>query len=147
MRILTYIIPALLLLSSCIDLENGNPYAEDMHRLSISLQLPPDYQGLDLSGINVEIRDNANGVTYNGISDNTGTIRLDVLNGVYSATLAATISYEQFNASLSGIIVDGTDCNAVMNLLHSRTGDIVIKEIYCGGCLKLPAQGNYHIAS
>lgn len=147
MRILTYIIPALLLLSSCIDLENGNPYAEDMHRLSISLQLPPDYQGLDLSGINVEIRDNANGVTYNGISDNTGTIRLDVLNGVYSATLAATISYEQFNASLSGIIVGGTDCHTVMNLLHSRTGDIVIKEIYCGGCLKLPAQGNYNTDS
>ena len=30
-----------------------------------------------------------------------------------------------------------------LNLLHSRPGSILIKEIYCGGCKRLPQEGDY----
>lgn len=132
---------------SCIDLSENNPYATELHRLSITLGLPSEYAGLNLSGVSVELRDNANGASYTGVSDKDGVIAVDVMNGVYTATVATEISYERFNGSLSGIIVDGKDCSARMDLLHSRTGDILIKEVYCGGCLKLPAQGYYNLDS
>lgn len=144
-RLIYIILP--LLLWSCLDLETENPYSHDMHQLTIRLVLPDEYDGLDLNGISIGLRDNANGVTYEGVSDSTGTITVSVQNGVYSATLATIISYERFNGSLSGIVVDGQDCRMDMNLLHSRTGDILIKEVYCGGCLKLPAQGTYNLDS
>jgi len=146
MKKLIYIILPLILWS-CMELETENPYADDMHQLTIRLVLPAEYQDLSLDSISVELRDNANGVIYEGISDSTGNVTVAVLNGVYSATLAAMIDYERFNASLGSIVVDGRDCQVNMNLLHSRTGDILIKEIYCGGCLKLPAQGKYNVDS
>lgn len=148
MKKLLYIILPLLLWS-CLetDVENKNPYADDMHKLTISLRLPAEYKGLDLTGVSIELRDNANGATYKGVSDNTGKASVYVLNGVYSATLAAEISSERFNASLSGIIVDDEDTDVEMKLLSSKTGEILIKEIYCGGCLKLPAQGSYNLDS
>lgn len=147
MRRLFYILIGVFMMVACMDIENINPYSDNTYMLSLRLMLPQDYQGLNLDSVSLEIRDNANGAAYTCMSDSTGLVEIMLPNGVYSATLAALIEYERFNASLGGIIVDGQDCHATMNLLHSRTGDIVIKEIYCGGCLKQPAQGTYNLDS
>ncbi len=144
-RLIYIILP--LILWSCMDIETENPYSDDSHMLTLRLMLPQEFSGLSLDSITVELKDNANGAAYSCASDSTGTIRVTLPNGVYSATLATMIDYERFNASLGGIIIDGTDCQREMNLLHSRTGDILIKEIYCGGCLKLPSQGYYNLDS
>lgn len=144
-RLIYIILP--LLLWSCMDLETENPYSDDSHSLTLKLVLPQEFSGLSLDSIEVEIKDNANGAVYSCASDSTGTIKVTLPNGVYSATLATMIDFERFNASLGGIIINGTDCNREINLLHSRTGDILIKEIYCGGCLKLPSQGKYNVDS
>lgn len=142
-RLILFILP-ILLMCACLDLENENPYSSDLHTLKVRLLLPDDFSSLPLDSIAVEFKDNANGAVFNGISDPEGVIEILLPNGIYSATLAAMIDYERFNGSAGGIVVDGKDCCADINLLHSRTGDILIKEIYCGGCMKLPAQGTYN---
>lgn len=144
MRRLIYLILPALFMCSCMDLENDNPYSQDLHTLKVQLVLPDEFRGLPLDGIPVEIRDNANGAVFSRTSDSDGIVDIVLPNGVYSATLAATVDYELFNGSAGGIVVDGKDCSIEIRLLHSRTGDILIKEIYSGGCMKLPAQGTYN---
>jgi hypothetical protein len=48
-----------------------------------------------------------------------------------------------FNGSADKIVLAGKDIETSLRLSVSKAGSIVIKEIYCGGCKKLPEEGNY----
>lgn len=147
MKRLVYILLPVLMMCACMDMEHMNPYSQDLHTLSVQLVMPQEFEGFPMDSITVEFRDNANGAVYSQASDQNGTVTLELPNGVYVATLAAMVDFERFNASVGGIVIDGGDLSIEMPLLHSRTGDIVIKEIYCGGCMKLPVQGTYQVDS
>ncbi|MCC8153330.1 MAG: hypothetical protein LIP01_03410 [Tannerellaceae bacterium] len=41
------------------------------------------------------------------------------------------------------MIVVNQDVNITLSLIHSKAGNIVFKEIYCGGCTKYPQEGTY----
>lgn len=134
-------------LCSCLNLKSKDPYRDDLNLMEIQLVLPADYQDLNLNGVVLELRDILNGSQFECVSDGSGKISVEVPNGVYSATLSAEIDNEIFNASKRGIVVWKDVISETLNLVHSKTGDIVIKEIYCGGCMKLPAQGTYNADS
>jgi len=147
MRRFLFFLGVFSMLSSCLNLEDSNPYQANLHQVELQLVLPAGFNDLKLEGVMAELKDNANGLVFEGVSDSRGVISINVPNGVYSATLSAEIDNEIFNASKQGIVVSGKPATGTLNLLHSKTGDIVIKEIYCGGCMKLPVQGVYNADS
>lgn len=141
-KLLSFLV-ALPLICSCLNLAESDPYGKDMHGINLQLNMPEGFEGLDMTGIEVTFKDNSNNASVGGVSDKSGMVSVRAQNGVWSATASGIIDYELFNGSLNGIIVNGADVSASTTLSHSRTGDLVIKEIYCGGCMKLPAQGTY----
>jgi hypothetical protein len=50
---------------------------------------------------------------------------------------------DMFNASADKVVVSGGDRTLTLNLAISKAGSLIIKEIYCGGCKKLPEEGDY----
>ena len=40
-------------------------------------------------------------------------------------------------------MVSGKDVDIAIALAMSKAGSIIVKEIYCGGCKKLPQEGDY----
>ncbi len=132
-----------LLLPSCMDLTGENPYEADLQTLSFRLVLPSSYQGEDLSGVKIEVSNVNDNSSYTAESDREGLATLSLPCGLYRATASAQISDYRFNASKGGIILGGGEVSVELSLKASRSGDILIKEIYCGGCMKLPQEGTY----
>lgn len=93
-----------------------------------------------LSDITVELKD-ATGKTYQTATNATGTASFIVPAGIYEASTSFKQSVEgvthAYNAITSGIIVSegSTETfDVTLSLTESTTGQLVIKEIYIGGC-------------
>ena len=142
-KYLTVILLSMLAAASCLRLEQANPYEADLQELSINLLMPEGYDGTDLSGVPVTLTDINSDAAYEALSDASGTARVSLPSGLYRATVGSLISEERFNASKGGIILNGGPLSVDLQLRKIVTGDIVIKEIYCGGCMKLPEEGTY----
>lgn len=143
MKRILYIISALLLLSSCLNLQSGDPYAESLRELKIELKLPSGYESLSLDGVSVEITELNSSAVFKSTCSPEGIALFNVPLGVYSASVSALISDMQFNASLGGIILQqAKSCS--LGLIAAQTSPLVFKEIYCGGCSKSPQEGVYH---
>ena len=132
-----------LLLSSCMDLSGGDPYESDLKLLSFRLTLPAQYEGEDLSGVKVVVTNVNDNSSYTAVCDASGAVSLRLPAGLYMVTVSAEIAGLHFNASSSGIVPGDTGFEVDLPLKESRSGEIVIKEIYCGGCMKLPQEGTY----
>ncbi len=141
-KYLTIIILSFLAVS-CLNLEESNPYSSDLHELSLSLRLPEDSAGADLSGVRIVIRNVNDDSSYEAVCDASGNASLLLPNGLYRATAGTVIYDERYNASKGGIVLNGTALAMDLQLNRIFTGDILIKEIYCGGCMKLPEEGTY----
>lgn len=127
---------------SCVRVDGSDPYGKDLHRLSVSLVLPESYGG-DLSGTEVSVVNVNDDSSYGAVADASGVAVISLPNGLYRVSVGALVEGERFNGSRSGIVLNGQDVSEVLNLKRSSTSDIVIKEIYSGGCMKLPAEGTY----
>ena len=127
---------------SCVRVDGSDPYEKDLHRLSVSLVLPESYGG-DLSGTEVSVVNVNDDSSYGAVAEASGVAVISLPNGLYRVSVGALVEGERFNGSRSGIVLNGQDVSEVLNLKRSSTSDIVIKEIYSGGCMKLPAEGTY----
>ncbi len=134
---------ALLGTASCLNLDEPNPYSDDLQELSVSLLMPEGYAETDLSGVAVSLGDVNSGAIFEALCDASGTARFSLPSGLYRASVGSLINEERFNASRGGIILAGSSLSVELQLKKSRSGDILIKEIYCGGCMKLPEEGTY----
>ena len=132
-----------LLLSSCMDLTGENPYEADLQMFSFRLALPAPYSGRDLTGVEVVVTNVNDNSSYTALCDASGSVSLRLPSGLYMVSVSADIDGLHFNASKSGIVLSGGEVPVELPLKESRSGDIVIKEIYCGGCMKLPQEGTY----
>ncbi len=146
-KYLTIILLSVLAAVSCLRLDESNPYEADLQELSINLQMPEGYEGADLSDVTVTLTDINSDASYEAQSDASGTARLSLPGGLYRATVGSLIADERFNGSKGGIILGGAPLSVDLQLRRSASGDILIKEIYCGGCMKLPEEGTYHTDS
>ena len=146
-KYLTIILLSVLAAVSCLRLDQANPYEADLQELSVRLLMPEGYDGADLSGVPVTLTDINSDAGYEALSDASGTARLSLPGGIYRATVGSLIADERFNASKGGIILGGAPLSVDLQLRKSASGDILIKEIYCGGCMKLPEEGAYHTDS
>ena len=126
---------------SCADIRHVNPYKEGLHVLTVSPDWPES--GLERSGAEVRVEDMNTGSRYVSQTDADGKAAFSLPSGLYRVTLSGRDGSNVFNASADKVVVSGEDFTLDLNLSISKTGSIVIKELYCGGCKKLPLEGDY----
>lgn len=141
MKRLIYILILVLWTASCTDFRQENPYAEDLRTLSIQAQWPSEAN--QKSGLEVRVEEMNIGSRYVSHTDSEGCATFVIPDGLYRITISGREDADVFNGSADKIVLAGKDLNLSLVLSVSRAGTVVIKEIYCGGCKKLPEEGNY----
>ena len=145
MKRLLYILSIVLAAVSCADIRHVNPYEEGLHVLTVAPQWP-DFapsRGLNIIGAEVRVEDMNTGSRYVSQTGADGTATFTLPNGLYRVNLSGRDGSDVFNASADKVVVSGEDFTLSLKLSISKAGSIVIKELYCGGCKKLPQEGDY----
>ena len=141
MKRIIYILSIVLAAASCADIRHVNPYEEGLHVLTVTPQWPET--DLERSGAEVRVEDMNTGSRYVSQTGADGTATFTLPNGLYRVTLSGRDGSDVFNASADKVVISGHDHTLALTLSISKAGSIVIKELYCGGCKKLPQEGDY----
>ena len=141
MKRLLYILSIVLAAVSCADIRHVNPYEEGLHVLTVCPDWPEN--DLERSGAEVRVEDMNTGSRYVSKTGRDGIASFSLPNGLYRVTMSGRSGSDVFNASADKIAVSGGDYTLKLKLSISKAGSIVIKELYCGGCKKLPQEGDY----
>ena len=136
MKRLIYILSIVLAAVSCADIRHVNPYEEGMHVLTV-------VSDLNITSAEVRVEDMNTGSRYVSQTGADGTATFTLPNGLYRVTLSGRDGSDVFNASADKVVISGRDHTLALTLSISKAGSIVIKELYCGGCKKLPQEGDY----
>ena len=140
MKRLAYIALVLIAASSCLNLDKFNPYEGDTHNITVSLIIE---EGTGAAGISVNVEDIMNGNRFTGVSDEDGRAVFSLVNGLYRISVNCKIGQMLYNGTLDRVKLSGQDESKSLLLSKVVLSDLVIKEIYCGGCKKLPQEGDY----
>ena len=141
MKRLIYILSIVLAAVSCADIRHVNPYEEGLYVLTVTTDWPEG--SFERSGAEVRVEDMNTGSRYVSKTDTEGIASFSLPNGLYRVNINGREGGNIFNAAADKIVLSGKDMTLNLRVSVSRSGAIVIKEIYCGGCRKLPQEGNY----
>jgi len=148
-RKVTYVLlaAAVLLFSSCLGETDRAPYDKTLSSLSVETVYPEGYESCRREGVAVVAEEVNLGNRYEVPTDAAGLAKLTLPCGLYRVTVSDRLDEDIFNAAADRVKVSGAEASLRLGLLHSKAGSIVIKEIYCGGCKRLPLEGDYHYDS
>lgn len=135
MRKFLYIFSVALLALSC-KVELLNPYEGSAFDIEISVVYPEGYEEFLRGGIDVLVDDVNLGYSYKSAIDGQGNVTFHLPNGIYSIKASDKAGENIFNATISKFVVNGAAERVSLPMKRSKSGSIVIKEIYCGGCTK-----------
>ena len=130
MKKFTYMLLALIVTSSCLNLDRFNPYSDDIHSLTISLSLE---DGTAAAGVSINVEDIMNGNSFTDVSDEKGRAVFSLVNGLYRIRVNCKIGQLLYNGTLDRVRLSGQEENKSLVLSKVVLSDLVIKEIYCGG--------------
>lgn len=136
-------IAAIVLAASCAGIKDPNPYEDSLHLLSVVAQYPEGYEGFDLEGSDALVEEVNTGSRYTALTDASGSFAITIPDGVYRVNVNGRSGQDVFNGAADKVVISGKDLSLKLPLSYSKAGSIIIKEIYCGGCKKLPQEGNY----
>lgn len=129
----------LVLFVSCTSQE-PDFYENSKFQMTVVAQYP---QGFESQGIlTVKVEDVNLGYTYQKESDASGIVVFTLPTGMYRISISGKNDSYIFNGTLDKVELTSSK-NLSVPLKKSKAGSIVIKEIYCGGCKKTPAEGTY----
>lgn len=129
--------------SGCVSLENADPYSATMNTLTVNIIYPEDFQEYRRAGVMVGIEDINSGNSYSADTDENGTASMRLSSGLYRVTVSDRTDEHVFNGSADKVNLTSRDMTLSISLAESRSGAIVIKEIYNGGCPAYPLEGTY----
>lgn len=138
-RILTVIS---LFLAACTSLPE-TPYEEALLSLDVRVSYPEGFADYCREGVPVTIEEVTSAGRYAAATDATGFARFRVPRGIYRVAVSDNAGEAVFNGLTDRVRLTDGDLSLVLPLSYSRPGDIVIKEIYCGGCSRAPLEGVY----
>ena len=130
---------ALLLLTACMEL--GAPYETGLHTLSVQAVYPEGYSAR--AGAVVSIESTGSGSAYRLETDAAGKASTRLPNGIYRIAVHDRDGKDVFNGTADRVVVNEADVSRSIELVYSKAGSLVIKELYCGGCSKEPEEGTY----
>ena len=140
MKRIIYIL-ILLAAVSCTDFKAFNPYEETLNVLTVKSEWTMEEGSRE--GFKVLVEDMNTGAGYISASDSLGTAVFDLPNGLYRISMTGKLGEYMFNGATDKVAVSNADREVTLDLALSKAGAIVIKEVYCGGCKKLPQEGDY----
>ena len=129
--------------AGCTDIDKANPYDDQLHTLQVTAVYPDEYAEYLREGVTVKIEDVDRGNSYRTKTDKKGTAQFSLTNGIYRIQVSDKNGTHIFNGLADNVKLVNSDMTFSLPLTHSRAGTIIIKEIYCGGCKKLPLEGDY----
>lgn len=131
---------AVALLTGCMNMDA--PFApENLNRLTVTAVYPAGFDSR--GGATVTIENIAGGVSYSIETGADAQVTVTLPGGIYRVSVSDRDGLDVFNGNKDRVVVSGQDVSVSLDLIHSRAGLLVIKEIYCGGCPKTPEQGTY----
>lgn len=139
-----YILSAIIgFLTGCTDIDKENPYDDQLHSLQVTAIYPEGYTEHLREGVTVKVEDVDRSNSYQAKTDKNGAARFSLTKGIYRVQISDKNGRDIFNGLADKVKL--TDGNLTFNLplVHSKAGTLIIKEIYCGGCTKLPLEGTY----
>lgn len=141
MKRILYISAIVLATVSCMDIRHSDPYEGGLNVLSVTAEWPSD----DFSRVGAEIlaEDMNTGSRYSALTDSDGKAGFLLPNGLYRVNMSGRNGEDIFNGAADKVVISGEDVNLRLRISASKAGSLVIKEIYCGGCKRLPQEGDY----
>lgn len=139
------IILSLLALVSCGHFIDRDPYSSNLCKFSVNAVYPQDYTSFLRAGVTVKVEDVNLGAAYSALTDEYGVAEFTLPKGIYRVNISDILDEDIFNGAADKVVVNAGSSSLSLSLLHSRSGSIVIKEIYCGGCKRLPQEGFYYV--
>lgn len=136
-------ISLLAALWSCTPLADMNPYQKTLCTLKVQAVYPDGYASFVREGVAVNLEEINLGIAYSSLTDGTGTAEFTVPKGLYRISISDISDGDIFNGASDKVNVSSGVVQHTLSLLHSKAGSIIIKEIYCGGCKRLPQEGDY----
>lgn len=136
-----YIFMVFVAAVSCTDYKVFDPYQETLNILTVKAQMPGD--GAEPDAFEVTVEDMNTGARYMATTDSSFVCTFELPNGLYRIAMNGKKDDYVFNGSTDKVSVAGKDVSQTVSVSRSKSGAIVIKEVYCGGCKKLPQEGDY----
>lgn len=127
---------------SCLDIQS-DPYSDSLHDMHVMLVYPDEYGTFVRGGVKVKAENVNLGYSYVSQTDEHGHALFRIPEGIYRISASDINGDDIFNGSVDRIHLNLPSLVVTDTLAHSAAGRIIIKEIYCGGCMKYPEQGNY----
>lgn len=127
---------------SCTSFDDAHPYDGDLATLEIASIYPAGYASA--KDIEVKATELTNGNYYVAKTDDKGCATFRIPRGAYRITLAEQRDGNYLNGTLEEVRLTRSGTEPVkldLPVFRSVSGKIVIKEIYCGSCLKTPHDG------
>lgn len=143
MKRLLYLLLSVSLSGACTTLEGTDPYGNDLHTLDVRVVYPEQFAEHLREGLDVQIEEIDRGNTYLARTDAEGRASIRLTNGIYRIKVSDRADADIFNGTADKVQLVGRDLSFELPLTHSRAGTLLIKEIYCGGCMKTPQEGKY----
>ncbi len=142
MRIYLYIL-TLLFCASCATDNLSDTYESSLNNLNVTVSYPDGSLDYDLNGLSVSVKDIDRGNSYTMTMDSYGYSSIQLSNGRYLVQYSGKHGSEIYNATADQVLLADKDVDLTLSTIMSKSGDLVIKEIYCGGCMKTPEEGTY----
>ena len=124
---------SLTLFSSCLSDDEGGVTLADL-----SLQVTGTEH---LEGLEVRLTNTGTATTFTATTDADGIATFRVAPGIYEAVVSV-VHYNDgqqfiYNGVTSNIVLNSRQTNvAALEVKESRSSQVIIKELYCGGCLR-----------
>lgn len=140
-----------LFAAGCASVDSENPYGSRLFRLRVETEYPEPYGAFRRAGVAVEIEDVDRGNAYRARTDASGVAEFRITNGIYRVSVSDRVKVAEgetagehiFNGMADKVRLVEEDLDMKLPLRHSKAGALVIKEIYCGGCMRYPQEGKY----
>lgn len=128
--------------TSCTSLEQADPYDGRLSTLTVQLGYAAGYESCLREGILLRVEEIDRGGCYEMRTDAAGAGSMALPDGNYRVTVSDRADGWIFNGLADRIRLN-RPLRIDLPVTVSKAGSLVIKEIYCGGCLCTPEEGRY----
>lgn len=138
---------ALALALGCAAVSCDSPekaWEKSLHTVTVSLCVQDNPEEQLPGGIPVHLADVHSTLSYTLSTDTAGKVRLALPNGLYRISASYRDNAHIYNGTKE-MLVNGASRTELLPLTQAESGNLVIRELYIGGCSKDPDEGNYHL--
>lgn len=118
-----------------------DPAEPAIKTFDVTVSLEKDAVAYEVADITVNVRNLNDGSTFDAKTDETGTAKFLLLAGLYEASCSfknasegEMFTYNAVNSNVS--VTEGGETAFKLNLVESKASQIIVKELYTGGCKK-----------